>query len=480
MAKHFRRVPQFEWPAKNAAARYENYAQLVQVAERMKKFGVEIDLGRMRQFQVDAEARAAQFTTVFCASTGLKPKDLGPGGSGTTAKVKEWFQRQGAPDVSFDKKSGRAQFNAVALTSWSEDYKKELFAEPAAALLGIRKAKTSARFAEAYHRVGTRFGGRIHFGFNPMGTKGLRWSASEKFSWLEDGELVKFSLNAQNVPSKDVKYTFKEFGELTIAESLRSAFIVRKGCTWLKFDFVGAEAYLIALNTGDLLLLQWLKAGRDADMHSENAKILFLEAKIPADVVKIDAEKGATDNQVKCREAAKNLQFALSYQMPSKRGVDKYPESYKFMKQRFPKMTEAYFDTIVQRFFAAHTAIRAWQNKVCGDVDTYGRVVLPQNGATLYVAQTAKGRNMSGNFFMQSGVGYVVNRAVPEVDKLCDWDPNGIALLLQIHDELDLQVPDEAVDDVEKAVKAELEKPADFGGTVAGIPVDCKKGDSWG
>lgn len=480
MKKQFRKYPEFVFPVPNGAEQYKSYAALMQVTARMKEFGVKVDLGEARRLNKAALKRAKQFTEVFCSSTKLEAKVLGEGGTGTTKLVREWFEKQGAPDVSFDKKSGRPQFNAVALTSWAEDFKGEAFSEPAAALLGIRKAKTSARFSEAYLRVAAHHGGRIHFGFNPMGTKGLRWSASEKFAWFENDELVKFSLNAQNVPSKEVKYTFKAFGELVIAESLRSCFIAAKGTVWQKYDYVGAEALLIALNTGDRLLLNWLKLGAAADMHTENAKLLFTEETWPEGLVKADKEHGATDRQAKCRDGAKNLVYALSYQMPSRRGEDKYPESFKFMKQRFPKMTEAYFNVIVARFYAAHPAIRDWQLRVCAEVDAKGYVKLSQNEALLYVSQSAKGRNMAGNFFMQSGVGFLVNRAVPKIGAMCDWKRTGLALLLQVHDEVDLQVPDARREEVKAVTKGFLEEPANFGDTEGHIPVEVKESEKWG
>lgn len=471
--KRIRRFPEFQYPAERGAERYALLSKLTLVAEKMKQFGVQLDLGRTKAAHETALERAGTFTSLFQAQTGLSSSDLGKAGIGATKAVKEWFKRQGAPDVVFDKKSGKSQFNAAALVSWSSDFKDQPFAEPAAALLGIRKSQVNARFALNYYRVASQNNGRIHFGFNVLGTKGLRWSASEKFSWYENGELQKVSLNAQNVPSKDVKYTFKDLGEVTLSESLRSCFVPAKGCVWIKFDFIGAEAGLIAYNTGDKLLLEWLKSG--ADLHTENAKIMFLEAKIPKELKKI--EDGTPLSP--CRLASKNLQFALSYQMPNGRGEDKYPESFKYFKERFPAANEQYFNVIVRRFYEAHTGIRNWQYGVCKAVEEKGYVQLPQTGSTLYVPNNSKGKNMSGNFFMQNGVGFLINRATPDVSELCDWEPDGNALLLQVHDELDLQARERDADHIQGQVQILLEQDADFGGIVAGLKAKGTRGESW-
>lgn len=467
--------PTFQWPVENGPGQYAQYEKLFLVAEQMKAFGVRCNTEKALKHKREADERAELFTQMFCELTGLKRSQLGAKGEGTTKATREWFKDAGAPDVVFDKKTKLPQFNAAAMTCWATDYAGKEFAQPAAALLGLRKAKTNARFAWAYYDVARHHDGRIHFDLNPLGTKGLRWSASAKFSWKEaDGSVTAYKLNAQNVPSKKSQYDFGKHGIHSLMVPLRDCFEPDDGCVWAKFDYEGAEAALIAYNTGDALLLEWLKNG--ADLHTENAKICFLEDKIPADLRKI--EKGHPLESR--RDAMKNGMYAWTYQMPSGKGNDKYPESWKFFKQLFPNMAETYFNVLLQRFFAGHTGIKGWQLEICRRAEEDGYQRLPQNGRTIYVPPTAKGKNMSGNFYMQSGLGFLINRATPIVAQMCDWQRGGLVLLLQVHDELDLQIPHDRLAEVCEAVSAELSKPANFGGVEAGISAAPDVGPNWG
>lgn len=477
----YRQYPEFNFPLPRFQEQYARLVENALVAEKMKTFGVRVDTQRALTHAREADARAIMFTDMFLEMTGLKAEDLGGKGEGGTKPVKEWFRDAGAPDVVFDKRTKKPQFNAAAMTCWSMDYVGTGFAGPAGALLGLRKAKTAARYARSYYEVASHHEGRIHFDFNILGTKGERWSSAARFQWPEpDGTVTKYSLNAQQVPAKTAKYNFGEkYGIHTIMASQRDCFLPDEGTTWCKFDFEGAEAALIAYYTLDELMMKWLKAG--ADFHTENAKLMFLEDKIPADLHKLEKDHPLFDRRV----AAKPATFGLAYQMPLNKKNEAephevYAELFKQWKQMFPQLTEKYFGICMDRYWAGHQGIRAWQHKITNRVAEDGFVTLPQSGKTLYVSNTAKGKNMSGNFYMQSGIGYLINRAIPEVAKRCDWTRSGLALLFPVHDELNLQIPNDRLDEVCAWVSEEMSRPADFDGYVAGVKCEPDIGPNWG
>ncbi len=225
--------------------------------------------------------------------------------------------------------------------------------------------------------------------------------------------------------------------------------------------------------------MQWLRAG--ADFHTENAKLMFIERGIAADLQKL--EKG--DPDFECRIAAKPATFGLAYQMPLQRKQESEPhevyrELWKQWKQMFPKMSETYFGVCINRYWRGHAGIKEWQLKICERVAEDGYITLPQSGKVLYVSNTAKGKNMAGNFLMQSGIGFLITRAMPAIAARCDWKRSGLALLFPVHDELDLQVPLDQRDEICQFVSEEMSKPADFDGFAAGVQAAPDIGDSWG
>lgn len=464
-------IPEMQWPIPDGPGRYAHMAQLFGIAERMKQYGIRVDRGRIIEHTRDARARTAIFTRLFLKESKLAQSDLGKAGSGQTDAVKAWFAAQGAPDVVFDKRTKRAQFNAAALTIYAEDFTASPFGPAAAALLGLRKAQTSLKFLEAYLAVSDHHGGRIHFGFNPLGTKGERWSASASWSWTEGGEQREYSLNAQNVPSKSRAFTFAEDGTLPLMVSLRDCFIPDPGCVWIKHDYEALEARLIAYITGARKLIDWIAA--DKDIHMENARALFVEAKMPADAKKKDPRWAPF------REAAKPCMYALSYQWSRGDGKDKYNDLFKTLKSIFPNTQERYVTVLAERFFKLHPEIRAWQRRTSDSIERSGMIELPQTGRRLYLPPTMRGFNQALNFQMQSGGGALINRAIPAIAALCDWRPAGVGLLAMVHDEVDTSVPQARAAEIELAIADILGAPMDFGGTAAGVPAKGAVGTNW-
>lgn len=480
-----RLFPEMNYPLPRFRDQYEEQVKLQLIAAKMEAYGVRVNIDTALRHAREAASRAEVFSQLFLELSGLDREALGKKGDGTTKAVKDWFKAAGAPDVVFDKNTGKAQLNAVALTCYASDFPGQAFAAPAAALLGLRKAKVNGRFANAYYEVASQYGGRIHFSLNPMGTKGTRWSASAKFRWLVDGEAEprEYSLNAQNVPKQKSSYDFGPgYGKLKLMVSLRDCFEPDPGCVWVTMDYEGAEGCLIAYWTQDALMMEWV--GADADLHTENAKVMFQDAGIPVTLRKIDATEHP--ELFKYRVATKPATFGLCYQMPVKRKGKPAPLSevyatlWKTWKQIFPDLTEVAFGIAIQRFWAAHTGVRGWQNGICDTVERDGYVVLPQTGRTLYVPPTAKGKNMSGNFFMQSGIGFLINRAMPLIEAQCDWQRSGTAILLQVHDELALQAPEARAEEFGLMAAHHMSQPADWGGHVAGVPAWPDTGANWG
>jgi hypothetical protein len=479
--------PDMTWPVPRGVERYRNLMALNAVARKMTQFGIRVDQRRCQWHADQAAQRAAQFREMFLAETKLPEAVLGAAGAGQTHAVRDWFWKEnGAPHLSFKKRTRppKPQFNSPTLLAYAVDYKDTPYARAAAALLGLRYAITAGRFASAYLAVSSRYGGRIHFGFNPAGTKGERWSSSAAFRWKdENGERVEYSLNAQNVPSKEPTFEFQNGLPTKLALSLRDCFIPDPGCVIGKADYDQQELRLIAYNAGAKRLMDWIASG--ADPHMENAKLIFKEFKLPADAKKTKKAAPGTLQDVinRAREAAKPCQYAISYQdstdsRPGK--VAKYPDLYKNLKKSFPDLSEQLlYEVIVPRFFAAHPEIKQWQWNTRRALEELGRIELKSTGAFLYLPNTPRGRNQALNYQMQSGGGAIINRAIPLIASGCTWLPNASAILLNVHDELDVQAPIWDANRIRDLVEEHMGTPMQIGETFTGIPAAWDPGWNW-
>lgn len=472
MNRHF---PNMQFPVSKGPQRYAQLKDLFRIAEKMKGYGILVDQAAVTEHINSAQRRAEHFRDLFLKLTGLSVEALGEAGAGQTTAVRDYFwQTLKAPPVIFHKKTKKPQFNTPTLVIYAKDFKDEPLRSAAAALYGLRAARTALRFASAYRAVSLKNQGRIHFGFNPLGTKGVRWSSSQSFRWFDQDlkEWVEYSLNAQNVPSKEPTHEFETGVHTKLALSMRNCFVPDPGCIFFKADYEALELRLIAYNAGAKRLLQWMEA--NIDPHMENAKGLFLEARLPANASKDNKE------HKKFREGAKPCAYAFTYQSPSGRGNDKYPETYKQLKKMFPNLEEAFVNVLVDRFFKMHPEIRAMQAGVAKALEAEGRIELPSTGDCLYLPSTPRGKNQAINYLHQSGGGMLINRALIEIDKKLLWLPNHSAVLLQVHDELSGQIHESEIDRVCDVIEEEMGKPAQFGGVFAGVPAAVDTGASWG
>lgn len=473
------------FPIEGGEERYAQGEALMKIAVKMHQLGVRIDIGRARQHQVDAEARAEVYTERFLTATGMERCDLGPSGAGQTDTVRNWFWvKNGAPQLVFDKRSGEAQFNGPLLTAYAEDYANTAFGPAAAALLGLRKAKTAKKFAEAYEQIALRHNGRIHFSFNVFGTKGARWTSSAKFQWRDEaGNQVKYSVNAQNVPSKEPTFDFKDgLGPTKLAVTLRDCMIPDPGYVFTKWDYDGLELRLIEANSGSKKLAHWTREG--GDHHMENAKALFLEAhkrvgSTPWKKYK-DAAPGSVEASINLmREAAKPIAYGATYQYSNPERENKYPELYKQLKKLFPAAPETYFNVLIARFYQTHPEIVQMQQRIAQGIQRTNRIDLPLNAGFLYLPATNRGFNQAINAIHQSGGGALINRSLVNIDKDPDWQAGGGQILLQVHDELAGQIPEDKVDELAWLVADYMSEPAEFNGTEISIGASPDVGPNW-
>ena len=238
----------------------------------------------------------------------------------------------------------------------------------------------------------------------------------------------------------------------------------------LKADYDQLELRLIAYVYGVAELIRALDDG--ADIHLLTAAALFRESGVT-----LDAD--AKDPRIATiREAAKSCAYGISYQMHSERGMGRYPQLYKALKDRMPAITEQKVAVLAKRFFELYPEIKRGQLKTRETIDRYGYRDLPINGRRLYYPPTMRGYNQALNFPMQATGAALLDRAVVELDAQLDWE-RGEQIRAQVHDELVVQAPYETAHLVAEKIERAMARPATIGVVTAGIPAAADPGLDW-
>lgn len=466
------KIPQVSMVCPGAGERYKSSLALMSIAERMTHYGFRVDRDRIRVHADAARERSARFSREFLRRSGLRAEALGKAGAGQTDGVKAYFRKLGAPDVEFDKRTKRPQFNTAALTTWATSYKREKFAPLAALLIGIRKNIKSQEFCRAYECF-SRADGRIHFQFNILGTVTGRWTSSTKMRLVEDNQRTTVSCNAQQIPTRVPSFDFGNGPEPLVA-SLRDIFVPDPGSVLLKADYDQLELRLIAYTYGVKELLRIIDLGDKADAHCFTAAHLFESLKLDPYGLKPSNKQS---KEAMAREAAKACAYGASYQMHSARGI--YPQLTKTLKSIFPDITERKVAHMAERFFQIYPEILEGQMRQKAAVDNRGYAELSIDGRRLYYPPTMRGYNQALNFPMQGTGGALCNRALLEIDPQLDWNA-GCQVRAQVHDELVIQAPYERASEVAALVSKAMARPAQIGTTFAGIPAEADPGLDWG
>ena len=274
--------------------------------------------------------------------------------------------------------------------------------------------------------------GRVHTSFNQTGSA--------------TGRIASQDPNLQNIPVRT------ESGR-----RIREAFIASDGAQLVSADYSQVELRVLAHLSDDAGLKDAFHAGED--IHSSTAST----------VMGLDPEDVTSEH----RRIAKAVNFGIVYGMGGfglatrleieRKEADAFIEAY---FERFPKVRKYMDDTIVG----------AREN---GYVQTLlgRRRYLPEITASNQQARAAAER-MAINMPVQGTAAEIIKLAMLRMQERLDETEMRTQMLLQIHDELLFEAPDDEqdalaaiVDEVMPVVMPELDVP---------LVVDVKSGPSWG
>jgi DNA polymerase-1 len=258
------------------------------------------------------------------------------------------------------------------------------------------------------------------------------------------GRLSSSDPNLQNIPIRS------EMGR-----RIRRAFVAEKGNKILSADYSQLELRLLAHITQDPVMLEAFQKGED--IHDRTARLVF----------------GArTDEELReARRFAKIVNFAIAY------AIEPWGLSQRvgISRQEAKKVIEDYYNTYkgVRRYME-EVPVRAREYGYVRSI--YGRI-RPLAGITDRNANIRKAAEREAiNMPIQGTASDIVKIAMLHVDDEFKREGLEARMLMQVHDELLVEVPEAEVERVTEIVKHEMESAVSLD---VPLVADVGVGDNW-
>ncbi|MBQ4493001.1 MAG: DNA polymerase I [Elusimicrobiaceae bacterium] len=270
-------------------------------------------------------------------------------------------------------------------------------------------AKLKSTYVEALLDLSSEDTHRVYTNFNQTGTL--------------TGRLSSFSPNLQNIPIRTEK------GRL-----IRQAFIAEEGKTLLSLDYSQIDLRVLAHESGDETLINAFK--HTQDIHLQTASEIF--NKKPDLITKEE------------RSAAKAINFGIVYGQ----GPMALAESL--------GISVAKAKEYIDNYFARYDTLKEWINKTAAKARQEGYVktfmghirYLPEFEASS-TRLTSFANRAAVNTIVQGGSSDIIKQAMLDIYKTL---PKEVKILLQIHDELVFEVPNEKLKEIAAFVKDKMEQ----------------------
>lgn len=291
-------------------------------------------------------------------------------------------------------------------------------------------AKIKSTYIDALPRMRAE-DGRVHTSFNEMVTTTGRLSSSDP--------------NLQNIPVRT------DFGR-----QIRTCFVpLGEGEVFVSADYSQIELRLLAHLSGDEHLIASFNSGED--FHASTASRVF---GVPMD-----------DVTPQMRSRAKAVNFGIVYGQ----------QAYGLSQSLHIPFYEA--KEMIDRYFEVHPGVRTYLDDVVAQAHKDGYAItlfgrrryIPELKAK-NAAQRGFGERTAMNHPMQGTAADIIKLAMRQVqDELVARDL-GTRLMLQVHDELDLSVPESEVEEVSDLLTSVMESVVELS---VPLLVDVSAGANW-
>ena len=293
-------------------------------------------------------------------------------------------------------------------------------------------AKLKSTYVDALPEMINPDTGRIHTSYNQTGSATGRVSSSEP--------------NLQNIPIRT-----------ELGRKVRKAFVAEQAPEWLLFsaDYSQIELRVLAHLSQDPGLLDAFR--RDEDIHAATGSLMF---DVPIDQVASEM-----------RRIAKILNFGVIYGL-SPHGI---AQQTGFSREDGARFIESYFSKYPGiREYIEKTKATALET---GYVQTVlgRRRYLPEIHASNFNVRAAAER-MAVNMPVQGTAADIMKLAMVRVHRRLEEQELRARMLLQVHDELVFEVPQEELEAIKQVVFDEMPAALDLDVT---LKVDVKWGHTW-
>jgi DNA polymerase I len=272
--------------------------------------------------------------------------------------------------------------------------------------------------------------GRIHTSYHQAGTATGRLSSSDP--------------NLQNIPIRTAE-----------GRRVRQAFIAKPGCLLVAADYSQVELRIMAHLSEDPSLLAAFNAGQD--IHRATA----------AEVFDVEVDAVTTDQ----RRSAKAINFGLIYGMSA------------FGLARQLGINRKQAAEYIELYFARYPGVQNYMNNIRytaaenGYVETFfgRRLYLPEINAKNGMRRQAAERTAI-NAPMQGTAADIIKRAMISVDSWLENSDLESRMIMQVHDELVLEVPESELETVKQGLIEHMESAAEL---LVPLVVDVGVGANW-
>ncbi len=254
--------------------------------------------------------------------------------------------------------------------------------------------------------------GRIHTSYNQTVTATGRLSSSEP--------------NLQNIPVRTEE-----------GRRIREAFMADEGCLLLAADYSQIELRIFAHYSGDAGLMAAFAAGDD--IHRRTAAEMF---GVPPEAVTPEM-----------RRHAKTINFGIIYGMGP----------YGLAKQL--KISQTSAKAAIDRYFERYQGVKRWIEQVIAEAEKRGyaetllgrRRFIPELQSRNRTVRQ-QGERLAVNTTIQGTAADVIKKAMIDIDREIRSRGLRAAMLLQVHDELVFEVPEEELQEAQHMVRERMER----------------------